>query len=83
MTNEKCIAFCTSQSYAYAGTEWTRECWCGNSVAPGRVPQTTVASLAGCNFKCGGDASEYCGGDAWLSLYQACGTGACVNLQFT
>jgi len=52
-------------------------------VAPGRVPQKTVASLAACNFKCGGDAGEFCGGDAWLSLYKACGTGACVNVQFT
>lgn len=84
MTDGKCMAYCSSQGYTYAGTEYTRECWCGNSVAPGRVPQTTIASLAGCNMLCGGDATQYCGGDAWLSLYEACAAGsACVNAQFT
>jgi len=84
MTDDKCMAFCSSGGYAFAGTEYTRECWCGNSVAPGRQPQTTVASLAGCNMRCGGDATQYCGGDAWLSLYKACTAGsACVNAQFT
>jgi hypothetical protein len=84
MTDGKCMAFCLSHGYAFAGTEYTRECWCGNSVAPGREPQTTIASLAGCNFPCGGDSTQYCGGSGWLSLYQACTVGsACVNAQFT
>jgi hypothetical protein len=78
------MAFCTTGGYAYAGTEYTRECWCGNAVATGRQPATTVASLANCNFMCGGNAKEYCGGNAWLSLYKACAKGAaCANAQFT
>lgn len=84
MTDGKCMDFCRSEGYAFAGTEYTRECWCGNSVASGREPQTTIASLAGCNMRCGGDATQYCGGDTWLSLYKACTVGsACVNAQFT
>ena len=76
--------FCTSKGYAFAGTEYRRECWCGNSVAPGRQPGTTVASLAGCSFKCGGDTTQYCGGDSWLSLYKKCAVGGpCVNAVFT
>jgi hypothetical protein len=84
MTNSKCIDYCSERGYPYAGTEWSRECWCGNTVAPGRQPLTTLASLAACNFKCSGDAAENCGGDAWLSLYKACPIGGpCVNAQFT
>ena len=84
MTDEKCMAFCYSNGYTFAGTEYTRECWCGNSVAPGRQPQKTTASLAGCNMRCGGDATQYCGGDAWLSLYTACAVGSpCTNANFS
>ena len=84
MTDGKCMDYCSSKGYAFAGTEFARECWCGNSVAPGRQPKTTIASLAGCSTRCGGDATQYCGGDAWLSLYKACPAGsACVNAKFT
>jgi len=84
MTDGECVAFCASEGYTYAGTEYTRECWCGNSVAPGREPQTTLASLDNCNYPCGGNASQFCGGNSWLSLYQACTPGAaCVNAVFT
>lgn len=84
MTNAKCMDFCSQRGYLYAGTEWTRECWCGNSYAPGRQPATTKASLAACNFPCGGAPSEKCGGDSWLSLYKACPAGGpCVNAVFT
>jgi hypothetical protein len=84
MTNQACAEFCTLQGFAYAGTEWSRECWCGNSVAPTRMPATTLASLATCDFRCSGDAAQLCGGDAWLSLYEACEeTGPCENVIFT
>jgi len=84
LTNAECMLFCSSNGYAFAGTEYTRECWCGNAVAPGREPLTTLVSLQNCNFPCGGDASQYCGGNAWLSLYQACAVGGpCVNQVFT
>jgi hypothetical protein len=83
MTNEACMAFCTTQGYAFAGTEWSRECWCGNSYAATRQPATTLASLASCNFKCSGDANSNCGGDSWLSLYAKCPTeGPCENVVF-
>lgn len=84
MTNERCMAFCAGQGFAFAGTEWSRECWCGNSVAPTRIPATTLASLATCDFRCSGDNAQLCGGDAWLSLYEACEeTGPCENVVFT
>jgi len=84
LTEEKCMAFCTSKGYKYAGTEYARECWCGNSYPPSRQPGTTKASLAGCSKRCSGNAAQFCGGSDWLSLYQACvGGGACVNAVFT
>jgi hypothetical protein len=83
-TNEGCAAFCTAQGFKYAGTEWSRECWCGGSVAATRWPATTLASLEKCNYKCTGDQGQYCGGDAWLSLYERCEAGdACENVVFT
>ncbi|KAK4154543.1 WSC domain-containing protein [Chaetomidium leptoderma] len=84
MTNQRCAAFCTAAGFKYAGSEWSRECWCGNAFAPTRQPATTLASLAQCNFKCTGDLGQFCGGDAWLSLYEKCEAGAaCDNVVFT
>ncbi|KAK4663481.1 hypothetical protein QC763_608750 [Podospora pseudopauciseta] len=84
MTNEACMAFCGANGWAYAGTEWRRECWCGNSYAPTRQPLTTLVSLAKCDYRCSGDSGQFCGGDAWLSLYAKCPTGGpCENAVFT
>jgi kremen protein len=84
MTNEICLNFCKARGYAYAGTEYRRECYCGNTVAATRVPKTTVASLKDCDSTCMGAVSEYCGGSSWLSLYKACPVGGpCVNVNFT
>ncbi|KAK4170003.1 WSC domain-containing protein [Cladorrhinum sp. PSN259] len=84
MTNEACLAFCDARGFAYGGTEWSRECWCGNSYAPTRQPATTLASLASCNYRCTGNNLQYCGGDAWLSLYAKCpAAGPCVNAVFS
>jgi len=84
MANAKCIAFCANAGYKYAGTEWSRECWCANSYAPMRQPATTVASLESCNYRCSGAAGEFCGGDSWISLYERCEVGeGCENVVFT
>ncbi|KAK4144516.1 WSC domain-containing protein [Dichotomopilus funicola] len=83
-TNAACAAFCTAGGFKYAGTEWSRECWCGKAVVATRWPATTLASLEGCNFRCTGDEGEICGGDARLSLYEKCDSGeACENVVFT
>jgi len=84
MTNEKCLDFCTTKGFKYAGTEYRRECYCGGSVAPTRQPKKTVASLADCGLTCMGNTAQYCGGLSWLSLYEKCAAGSpCVNAQFT
>lgn len=84
MTNELCLSYCQSRGYAYAGTEYRRECWCGSSYAATRQPGTTKASLAGCSMSCMGNTSQKCGGGGWLSLYAACAPGQpCTNAVFT
>lgn len=63
VTLESCATFCSA--YAYFGTEYGRECYCGNSFAAGSV----VAPAADCSFKCAGNANEYCGAGSRLSVY--------------
>lgn len=84
MTNQWCMAWCDGQGYKYAGTEWNRECWCGHEFAPTRAPLTTIASLERCDYRCTGDNTQFCGGDAWLSLYEKCEEDEpCENQVFT
>lgn len=63
MTNEICAAFCAD--YAYFGTQWGQECFCGNEPATG----SAAAPPGDCNFACAGDATQTCGGSRRLSLY--------------
>ncbi|PIL32445.1 hypothetical protein GSI_05147 [Ganoderma sinense ZZ0214-1] len=65
MTVESCIAFCSAQSFNFAGLEFAQECWCGNEIANGG----TNATLSDCNSPCTGDASEICGAGNRLSVY--------------
>jgi len=64
MTAAKCAASCAN--YAYFGTEWNRECFCGNSLTDGSAPVLETE----CDHPCTGDATEMCGGSRRLSLYQ-------------
>ncbi|EQL00096.1 WSC domain containing protein [Ophiocordyceps sinensis CO18] len=63
MTLEKCMGFCSA--YNYWGTEYGRECYCGNSLSP----SSQTAPLAECNMACGGNASDFCGAGNRLELY--------------
>ncbi|KAK3329358.1 glyoxal oxidase-like protein [Apodospora peruviana] len=63
MTNQACIAFCSNKGFQYAGTEYTEECFCGESLAAGAVVTT------GCNMACSGDATQPCGGPSRLTLF--------------
>ncbi|KAH8801520.1 WSC domain-containing protein [Xylogone sp. PMI_703] len=72
MTIEKCLSTCWN--YAYAGVEYGRECWCGNTLTvngndkAGVVPGTNVSNSL-CSMKCPGNSTEYCGAGSKLSLY--------------
>lgn len=83
LTNEICVAHCAELGFAYAGSEYSRECFCGDSYPPTREPGTTIGSLSGCSMRCAGDGGQYCGGAGWLSLYAACEEdGPCENAEF-
>ncbi|KAI1447162.1 heme peroxidase [Annulohypoxylon stygium] len=63
MTLEDCMNNCTG--YVYWGTEYGRECYCGDSLQS----TSEEAPTTDCNMICGGDSTEYCGGSNRLELY--------------
>ncbi|KAK4455790.1 WSC domain-containing protein [Podospora aff. communis PSN243] len=66
-TTEKCLAACKNEGYAFAGTEFGGECWCGSVIAN----DTRAAPDSECNMPCNGDRTQTCGGPGRLSLYVA------------
>lgn len=65
-TNGNCMERCKARypNFAWAGTEYEGECWCGSKSAKRKVDDTT------CNYLCRGDYQQYCGGDgAYMSLF--------------
>ncbi len=63
MTLETCMTNCTG--FNYWGTEYGRECYCGNSIAP----SSSKAADGDCSMVCGGNSFEYCGSGGRLELY--------------
>ncbi|WWC68300.1 uncharacterized protein I206_102224 [Kwoniella pini CBS 10737] len=70
-TNLKCTKACADAGYAYAGTEYLRECWCGPS------PPVLQVDDSNCNYACGGDINQICGGNgnntnpgSYISLFK-------------
>ena len=64
MTNAKCQSICSENNFIYAGTEYSRECFCGNTFSAKKVPEKE------CNYKCSGNDKETCGGFWRISVYQ-------------
>lgn len=64
MTNEVCAEFCAD--YEYFGTEYGRECYCGDALSA----QSEEAPASECNMLCGGAKIEYCGAGRRLSVYK-------------
>ncbi|KAH0287144.1 WSC domain-containing protein, partial [Aureobasidium sp. EXF-3399] len=61
MTNDICIAKCASLGYRFAGTQYQRECWCGQAL-PLQMDLNTD-----CNFNCGGNENQTCGGNGYTN----------------
>lgn len=70
MTIDRCLSQCSQ--YKYAGVEYGRECWCGNTInfsgtlAP--TPGTNVSDTE-CSFTCPGNSSQFCGAGNRINLY--------------
>jgi len=65
MTVEGCIGYCSDKGYAYAGLEYSSQCYCGASVDP-----STYSGIYRCQMTCAGDESEFCGDAAKMSVYK-------------
>ncbi|RDL34535.1 uncharacterized protein BP5553_07663 [Venustampulla echinocandica] len=66
MTVPICLNFCADANYAFAGLEYTRECYCARYVSSlsSKLPDSS------CNLPCKGNSSQICGGSLSLSVYQ-------------
>lgn len=68
MTNAKCKDACRAAGYVLAGTEYSGECYCDNSLKGTGAPAPD--GEAQCNMACSGDATEICGGPNRLTLWK-------------
>ena len=70
LTLESCAAACAA--YSYFGTEYSGECYCGNSFHAGAVlvPGGDDQDISGCSMLCNGNQNEYCGGPNRLSTFK-------------
>ncbi|KAF2691893.1 copper radical oxidase [Lentithecium fluviatile CBS 122367] len=65
LTNTECVQYCAGRGFYYAATEYSQECYCGNSLRNG----ATEVQDADCNMACAGNATEACGGPSRLTLF--------------
>ncbi|RFU75285.1 carbohydrate-binding wsc [Trichoderma arundinaceum] len=68
MTVPKCLAYCGNGAteYRYAGLEWSRECWCAQTLSG--IAEKLDDSA--CNYPCEGDNTTACGGSLKLTVYR-------------
>ncbi|KAK3944359.1 putative fungistatic metabolite [Diplogelasinospora grovesii] len=66
MTVEACGNYCLEAGYTIFGTEYSAECYCGNSIDT----TSTLAASTDCSMACSGNSTELCGGPDRLSVYQ-------------
>ncbi|KAL8933990.1 MAG: hypothetical protein Q9211_005469, partial [Gyalolechia sp. 1 TL-2023] len=71
MTVEICLSACSQN--VYAGIEYGRECWCGDTLASTSVP---AAAESECSKVCPGNTSQICGAGNRLTLYTKKSTAA-------
>jgi hypothetical protein len=65
MTAQVCYNFCKPKGFKYFGTQYSRECFCGNALfSQGR------ANEGECNSRCAGDNNQFCGGSWRLNFYE-------------
>lgn len=81
MTLESCATFCSDKGFSNFGTEYSKECYCSNSISASAQPQPGL--IGGCNMPCAGDGSEFCGDANRLSIYQKCSGSTCTNAAGT
>ena len=68
MSLELCGAHCQSLGYYLFGTEYSYNCFCGNSIS------SALLYDANCSFPCSGNKGEYCGAASKLSVWSLPGS---------
>jgi hypothetical protein len=68
-TVEVCLSACHVRGFKYAGVEYSRECYCDNSLRNGGT--LAIDGEAQCNMACDGNKREFCGGPVRLNMYVA------------
>ncbi|WWC61580.1 uncharacterized protein I303_104164 [Kwoniella dejecticola CBS 10117] len=68
MTIGKCLDFCQSKGWQYAGLEYANECYCGDQLLNGASLSNTLPASK-CAMGCAGDQATTCGGSNSLQLY--------------
>ena len=65
MTQELCMTTCLSKGFTLAGTEYSNECFCGNSFSS----TSTIVTDGSCDMNCAGNKFELCGGPFRLTTF--------------
>ena len=60
-----CMKLCHDKGYLYAGVEAGSMCNCGNTPPP----ESILVNEDQCNLTCSGDATQTCGGDSMMDVY--------------
>ncbi len=63
MATEQCVSICTQKGFAYASTQYGRQCFCGNSYGK-------FGPANNCDMKCEGNPNQMCGGFWANSVYR-------------
>ncbi len=66
-STETCVSACKAAGYKYAGTQYSSECYCGNTYGG-------QGTSANCNMACSGNGSQTCGGP-WANSVSSTGSG--------
>ena len=72
MSLDKCEAFCGARGFGFFGTEFSRECFCGNDLQGAGQ----LVDDGECNKICAGSGSQLCGQANRLTMYKRTTGGA-------
>lgn len=64
---QACANACGYMGYNLSGTEYTTQCFCGNSINP--IASKVSQNSSTCSYACPGNSSEACGGTYFMNLY--------------
>ena len=66
ITPERCVTLCGQQEYLYSGLQNGIECYGGNDP----FNPAEKGDISNCQIPCPGDASQTCGGQNTVNVYQ-------------